>query len=229
VTPDPPTELASRDGLAYALFLPAGEPRGGIVILHGAGSCKESHYDFARHARRLGFAAVAFDQRGHGDSDGALDDRAGEDVAAVAGLLPPGPLALRGSSLGGYLALTAGAPAGADCVVAICPATAEGLRRGVRAGRFEARIDAEAVDAYLAAHDQTDAVAAFEDIALLLMHAEGDEVVPVEYSHDLYAAAGTVHKRIIAVPGGHHRSLQHDEEMQAVSLRFIADAFAAAG
>jgi len=23
------------------------------------------------------------------------------------------------------------------------------------------------------------------------------------------------------VPGGHHRSIQHDEELQAVSLRFI--------
>jgi hypothetical protein len=26
------------------------------------------------------------------------------------------------------------------------------------------------------------------------------------------------------MPGGHHRSIQHDEELQAVSRRFIRDA-----
>jgi alpha-beta hydrolase superfamily lysophospholipase len=222
--------LAVADGLAYALFAPPGECRGGIVILHGAGSCKESHYDFARHARRLGFAAVAFDQRGHGESDGALDGRVTADIAAMAARLPSGvPLALRGSSLGGYLALTAAAEVGARCVVAICPASAEGLRRGVRAGRFEARIDAGSLDAYLAEHDETDAVAQLTAAALLLMHAEGDEVVPVELTQALYAAAGAANKRLIVVPGGHHRSLQHDEELQAVSLRFVGQAFAAGG
>jgi uncharacterized protein len=27
--------------------------------------------------------------------------------------------------------------------------------------------------------------------------------------------------RLIAVPGGHHRSIQHDDELQAVSVGFI--------
>jgi len=225
VTPDPPSELAVRDGLAYALFLPSGPSGGGVVILHGAGSCKESHYEFARHARRLGFAAIAFDLRGHGESDGALDGRVADDVATVAARLPDGPLALRGSSLGGYLALTVAAEVGARCVVAICPASADGLRRGVRAGRFDARIDAGSFDAFLAAHDEIDAVRGLSDAALLLLHAEGDEVVPVEHSHELYAAAVAPTRRLIAVPGGHHRSLQHDEELQAVSLAFVAAAF----
>jgi hypothetical protein len=30
--------------------------------------------------------------------------------------------------------------------------------------------------------------------------------------------------RLITVPGGHHRSIQHDEELQAVSLKFIVRA-----
>ena len=46
-----PPELGELDGLAYALFLPDGEPRAGVVILHGAGSAKESHFDFARGCR----------------------------------------------------------------------------------------------------------------------------------------------------------------------------------
>lgn len=212
-----------HDGLAYARFEPRGEVRGGIVILHGAGSCKESHYDYARHARATGLAAVAFDLRGHGDSDGALDGRVAEDVLAVAGLLPGGPLALRGSSLGGYLALTVASVVGARAVVAICPASADGLRRGVRQGRFDARIDAPGFDAYLRDHDEMAAARALS-AALLLLHADGDEVVPVEHSRALLAEAGASTKRLIAVPGGHHRSVQHDHEMQAVSLRFVASA-----
>ena len=30
--------------------------------------------------------------------------------------------------------------------------------------------------------------------------------------------------RLIVLPGGHHRSIQHDHELQAVSLRFIEQA-----
>ena len=221
----PPEELGERDGLAYALFLPADPAPGGVVILHGAGSCKESHYDFARAARGQGLAAVAFDQRGHGDSHGELDGRALADIATMAGLLPPGPVALRGSSMGGYFALTAAESVGARAVVAICPASAEGLRRGLRRGELDFRANQSALDALLSEHEALDAVASLR-AALLLLHAEGDEVVPVAHSRALIEAAASADKRLIAVPGGHHRSVQHDPELQAHSLRFIARALA---
>ena len=54
-------ELGSQNGLAYALFLPDGEPDVGVVILHGAGSAKESHFDFARGCVADGMAALAYD------------------------------------------------------------------------------------------------------------------------------------------------------------------------
>ena len=73
-TPTPP-ELGVHDGLAYALFLPEGEPDVGVVILHGGGSSKESHFDFARGCRADGMAALAYDARGHGRSDGELRAR----------------------------------------------------------------------------------------------------------------------------------------------------------
>src|SRR5215472_7719960 len=119
VTPVLPSEIDTHGGLAYSLWLPDA-PRTGVVILHGAGSCKENHHDFARAALAAGFAAVAFDQRGHGDSAGPLDDRALEDVAAMANLLRARSgladlkLALRGSSMGGYLAIVAAPVAGAQ-------------------------------------------------------------------------------------------------------------------
>ena len=56
---------------------------------------------------------------------------------------------------------------------------------------------------------------------MLLLHAEGDEQVPVEHSRELAALLRSPNSRLITLPGGHHRSIQHDAEMQAVSLRFI--------
>src|SRR3954447_11409759 len=90
VTIAPPEDLGRHNGLAYALFLPEGEPLGAVLILHGAGSVKESHYDFARACRAHGFAALCFDQRGHGESEGALGRELFDDLAAMAALLPAG-------------------------------------------------------------------------------------------------------------------------------------------
>src|SRR4029079_3869181 len=63
-----PPELGRTAGLAWARFAPQTTPRGALLILHGAGSAKESHYDFARLARSAGWCALCFDARGHGES-----------------------------------------------------------------------------------------------------------------------------------------------------------------
>ncbi len=216
-----PAEIGKRAGLAYSLWLPAGPPRGGVVILHGAGSCKESHHDFARVLIAAGFAAVAFDQRGHGESDGPMDGRVLEDVGEMASVLPDGvPIVLRGSSMGGCLAILAAPLVDARAVVAICPASPEGLRRGLQAGRFAFDADAASLDPLLADGDLHRAVEELE-MPLLLLHASGDEQVPVEHSQELARHFSTPASRLIVVPGGHHRSIQHDDELQAVSLRFI--------
>jgi uncharacterized protein len=223
-TPDPPAELGMHDGLSYSLWLPEGEPEGGVVIIHGANSAKESHYEFARGCRASGLAAVAFDQRGHGESEGALGAGALDDVQAMAALLPPGPVALRGSSMGGYVALLAAERMEADAVVAICPASHEHLLRGLRNEDFDLRADRPALEAFLEGHDVLRVVEQLRS-PLLLMHAEGDEQVPVEYSESLHRAAGMDEKRLLKLPGGHHRSVQHDPELQGESLRFIRRAF----
>ncbi|MGH2783611.1 MAG: alpha/beta hydrolase, partial [Thermoleophilaceae bacterium] len=82
-----PPELGELDGLAYALFLPDGEPKAGVVILHGAGSAKESHFDFARGCRAEGIAALAYDTRGHGRSAGRFGPGALDDALAMVALL----------------------------------------------------------------------------------------------------------------------------------------------
>jgi uncharacterized protein len=224
---EPPAETGVRDGLAYAVFLPAGAPAGGVVILHGAGSQKENHEDFARVCLAAGLAAVAFDQRGHGQSDGALDRRAIEDVATIAELLPAGrPVALRGSSMGGWLALAAGAALDAAAVVAVCPASGDQLAAGLRDERFSFRADPASLGALLESVDLPAAAAGLGE-RLLLLHAEGDEQVPVGHSRALHAAAPD--SRLEVVPGGHHRSVQHDPGLQALAVDFIVDRLARSG
>src|SRR5918997_5973282 len=109
--PPAPPELGTRDGLSYALFLPEDGAETGVVILHGAGSAKESHFDFARSCRDDGMAALAYDARGHGRSDGAFGPGAIDDALAMIGLLREHApaVALRGSSMGGFQVLHAGA------------------------------------------------------------------------------------------------------------------------
>ena len=136
-TPTPP-ELGVQDGLSYALFLPEGESDAGVVILHGAGSAKESHFDFARGCRADGIAALAYDARGHGDSDGSFGPGSIDDALAMVELLRAHAprVALRGSSMGAFQAIHAGARDPSVCaVVAICPAPEPGLLRFLRSGQ----------------------------------------------------------------------------------------------
>ncbi len=228
-TPAPP-ELGTPDGLAYALFLPDGEPDVGVVILHGAGSAKESHFDFARGCRADGMAALAYDARGHGRSEGSFGPGAFDDAVAMAELLRGHAphVALRGSSMGGWQAIHAAAASGGaiTAVVAICPATDAGLRRALRSERLpEFRCDTDACEMWLETLDVEEAAGRLApETSLLLMHARGDEQVPYTVSEQIHAAAGEP-KRLLLIPNGHHRSVQHDEELQAVARRFIRKSF----
>jgi alpha-beta hydrolase superfamily lysophospholipase len=225
-----PPELGERDGISYALFEPAGEPEAGVLILHGAGSAKESHFDYARVCVAYGFSALSYDARGHGRSDGAFGPGAIDDAVAMLDLLRERgapTVALRGSSMGGFSAILAAAKDGrAAAVAAICPAREDLLLRGLRSGRLDGfEADLPALEPWLEQEvSLRDAAASLApDTALLLMHAQGDEQVPYTISQELYEAAGRP-KRLLLLPGGHHRSLQHDPEIQAASIKFIARA-----
>jgi alpha-beta hydrolase superfamily lysophospholipase len=227
----PRPSLGVSDGLSYALFAPDEQPAIGIVICHGAGSAKESHFDYGRAAHAMGMAALAYDARGHGRSEGELGPGAWDDALTMCEVLRAATgarhVALRGSSMGGFTAIGAASLSGGEvaAVAAICPATEDGLLRSLRRDeppRF--RVDRDAVEPWLETVSLRDAAASLAPAtALLLMHAKGDEQVPYTISEDLYAVAGEP-KRLLIVPGGHHRSLQHDMEIQAASLRFIEGA-----
>ena len=108
-------------------------------------------------------------------------------------------------------------------MVAICPASVAGLRRGLARARFSFPADRVALSELL---DTIELEALLDALQapVLLLHAQGDEQVPIEHSRELAPHAHAPGSRLIEVPGGHHRSIQHDEELQAVSLHFLARA-----
>ncbi len=221
-------ETGVHEGRPYELWLPdTAPPWPAVVILHGAGSRKENHADFARAATGQGWAALAFDQRGHGASEDEMAPAALADVAGMARLLAradgvdAGRVCTRGSSMGGFMAIHAAAAfdeiAG---TIAICPAGEHDLRRGMRRGELDMRVDAGALEAWLGEHDLRDAVELMGPKPLILLHAHGDESIPYTWSEELYERAAEPRKLIVA-PDGHHRSIQHDPELNGVALRWL--------
>jgi fermentation-respiration switch protein FrsA (DUF1100 family) len=227
-SPRTASERGVHEDRPYELWLPESEPPWpGIVILHGAGSRKENHADFARAATGYGWAALSFDQRGHGASGDEMSPAAIADPAGMARLLAategvdPGRVCVRGSSMGGFMAIHAAATSDAIAgAITICPAGERDLLRGLRRGELEMRADAEALEAWLEEHDLREAVELMDRKPLLLIHARGDEQIPYTWSEELYARAREPRK-LIVLPGGHHRSAQHDAELHGIALRWL--------
>jgi dipeptidyl aminopeptidase/acylaminoacyl peptidase len=238
--PQPPTESGRLDGISWLLWVPPGDgPRPAVIVLHGAGSRKENHADYARAALAHGMAALTFDNRGHGETEGSFGDGVIEDLGALAAWLATRPdvdegrIGVRGSSLGGLLAIHAAADSDdIAAAVAICPAAEWMLARDVQRvldGRpppagsalSEMRVDAPALAEWLDRNDVEEAAERMGAKPLLLIHARGDEVVPYSHSEKLYERAAEP-KRLVLLEGGHHRSAQHDAELQGESLRWLA-------
>ena len=234
-TPRAADERGRSEGLAYELWLPQSPPPWpGIVILHGAGSRKENHADFARLACGGGWAALGFDQRGHGESEGEMSPGAITDAGRMARLLggvegvDPRRVCARGSSMGGFVAIHAAAVSEALAgVIAICPASERGLIAEARRGDLEMRADVDALVPWLQEHDLRDAVGLLAAKPLILLHARGDDVVASEWSEELFERAAEP-RRLIVVPGGHHRSVQHDHELNALALDWLERSLGAA-
>jgi uncharacterized protein len=233
--PRRPDREDDEAGVAYAIWLPQDpSPWPAVVVVHGAGSRKENHADFARLATASGWAALTFDLPGHGDSAPPMSGNAVEEVIAMARLLAsqegvdPGRVVVRGSSLGGFLAIQAAASSREIAgVIAICPASQEHLASGLRRGRFEMRVgDPVGLEAWLMAQDIGEAVERIAPRPLVLMHAEGDNQIPSDHSERLHERAGDP-RRLIIAPGGAHTTVQHDPELQGEALRWVERELAA--
>lgn len=223
--------MGVHEGRPYMLWLPeASPPWRAMLILHGAGSRKENHGDFGRTCAASGWAALAYDQRGHGEAEDPMSPEALADVGRMARFLAgvegvdESRVCVRGSSMGGFMAIQAAATSDAIAgAIAICPAGAQHLTRGLESRELEMRIEsdgASALAAWLAEHDLRQAVELMDSKPLLLIHARGDDQIPADWSEELYARAREPRK-LILLPGGHHRSAQHDAELHGLALRWM--------
>lgn len=113
-----PSHLTTRDGVRLALHdwpLPEQQPcRAQLLLVHGLGEHAGRYATLARHLNDWGFSVRAYDQHGHGRSEGErgalptqtrlLDDLA--EVVDATRLLAGAavPLVLLGHSLGGLVA-----------------------------------------------------------------------------------------------------------------------------
>lgn len=200
---------------ALAWSAPPGTP--GVVIVPGLSSRKENHVDFGRALAEAGIAALALDLRGHGDSGGSLDAGAIDDVLAGLGELAARGhtrLGVRGSSMGGLLALhAADRDRRVRAVVAICPARPDGLARLVD-------------DPWPFEFDPEGVVQTADGVARGYWHAMGDERVPWSST---FALAGLTADpvRLRIAPRGDHGSLQHDPAVIDATVAFLAEHLAA--
>ncbi len=241
-----PSDLrrGARSGLIIAatLYLPANAhyrepPRPALIVAHGAGSRRSRHDAFCRVACAAGMVVLAIDLRGHGESTGELDGPAHEDILAAAALLRSHALVdgrrvcYRGSSMGGYYGLQAAADAGLAAAVLVCPASEEVLLSGIdRAddpGEAEAlsqrglglRLDADAMREYLARRPSLEAAGRIT-CPVYLLHARGDEVVPLAHTLAVAEAlAGPVY--ITIVVDGDHSSIQGSGALHEATVRWL--------
>lgn len=215
--------------LAANLFLPQEKdwsaPWPAVVIVHGLAGSKDSHTEFGRFLAEHGFAALAIDLRGHGQSQGEMDDQILDDLGAALAYLTAHPkidgqrIALRGSSLGGSMVIHGGVRyPQVRAVVAICPApeslilewAEEGdMAEQAREMGLSLRVDQDGLMRYLRTHDVRRAVSLISPRPLFLIHAIGDEMIPYTSTQELYALAREP-KSLLLIPGGNHRSAQHD-------------------
>lgn len=236
--------LSTYDGieLAAQLYLPDSKDKWspGIVVCHGFGSRKESYASFGELASAGGYATLIFDLRGHGESGGQVDANIFNDVAAALLYLQNRPevnpmsIAIRGSSLGGWLAIhTASHLPELSPIVAYCPANEAFLQilmeevsmvqRGHPSPMVPEnppRVNVNSITQLIYRLNVAKAARRIAPRPLLLVHCEGDEVVPSHISQHIYDEVGEP-KSMWLLPGGDHRSAQHDPEIDARLLDWL--------
>ena len=204
------------------------EPRATVLLLHG-------YYDYINQKRILmwarifaadGYRVVMIDQRGHGASTGewstygvveSHDTRHVLDVIESRGLLkrPLGVAAVSfGSSTGLLLAAddprvdTVLAVSAFSSMRAVIPDFARAIGFDFSQSRYDDIIDRSGKLAHFDPDDASPVDAIREtDIPVLLIHGEDDNLIPIQHSLRLYAAARRDNVQLLRIKGADHTTL----------------------
>jgi alpha-beta hydrolase superfamily lysophospholipase len=217
------------DGIALSAVLhePAGVPRWpAVVAAHGLLSSKASD-KYLRLAAALpqhGIALCRFDFRGCGESGGALADATLSawlrDLQAVIAWVRArgafdGGLGLMGSSMGGFLSVCAAA---ADRGVGATVTWATPVALHDLAARQDVVRESGLGEPFLAELRSGRMLEVPEGVAnILIIHGDGDDVVPVKHAHVLWERAADP-KRLEILAGADHRILDPAHRDRAVAL-----------
>jgi fermentation-respiration switch protein FrsA (DUF1100 family) len=217
-TPVHDVRITAPDGTAlHAQYLPAQAPlRGTVLFLHGNAENLSSHIHMVTWLPAAGYAVLALDYRGYGESAGSAGiDGVHQDAAAALawlvarGTAETGPLIVYGQSLGASVAiyLVATSPLRTHVSALIADSAFSSYRRIAR----------EKLDAFWLSwplqwplswlisdrYAAIDVVARISPIPLLLLQGDADAVVDVSHARRLYEAAHEP-RQLWIVPGGHH-------------------------
>jgi pimeloyl-ACP methyl ester carboxylesterase len=205
----------------------SGERRGSVVYLHGVADNRSSAIGVIDRLTKRGFDVIAYDSRGHGDSDGETCTYGfyeKQDLKRIVDSLPPGPVVVIGSSLGGAVALQ-GAVVSERVVGVVAAETFSDLRTIAieRVPRILPSVlitrafrVAEARGRFTVASVSPVAAATSLRIPVLLIHGADDvETRPEHSKRILSALAGP--KQLLLVPdAGHNQSLNTPAAWNAI-------------
>ena len=233
-------QLQGRAGrLAAHFYLPQGTPPfPAVVLCHGITSGKDNYTDIAEFLQADGFAVLAYDCRGHGDSEGALDSEAWQDVGTALEYLKTrsevdaGRIALVGSSMGAHNGLRAAAEYTSLCTLVVFnTAPSEVLKQGLLNADYwhwvhlsggQVRVALPDYLLYLENNDIFDLPARIQPRPVFFIHARDDEFVPYTVSERLHAAASEG-SRLWLLDSGGHSGPRHDPDVQRVVAEWLRE------
>lgn len=235
-------QFPSRDG--YVLrgwWLEAPNSRGVVVCCHGYLSNRCEVLGVAGTLRRAGFSVLTFDFRAHGKSQGTISTLGARESRDVQGALdwletqaPKQKIALFGSSMGGATVIMTAAidervsVVATDC--AYCDLQQAGTdwwtaAVGKKLGALLRPVsNIGALLAKTSLHDASPqkAIASIAPRPILLLHAQGDGLVPIRHARALYACAHEP-KTLREFPGSGHVQIRADfpQDYYAALLPFF--------
>ncbi len=223
--------------------MPSGQYRGTILMMHGINSREEHMLWHARWLVAAGFRCMAWDSRGHGESEGTtvtfgkheVNDAA-RALAALHARREPGPVLAYGHSMGAAILLqwlaTAPPVKGAVAVAPfarlsdIMNAQADHVAGGLlkfmiplvrREVKQRAGFDPAEISPQGRVGDIT--------CPVFFIHGEQDQVIPVAQSAALRDACRVPGSRRTVTPGGHGDALSAGgTALQAEVVKFYMDA-----